>query len=154
MYAFVFISLCLHFWLLQCIFIVKLSMSFLRKKIYSLLSVNPQLTHSFVRSFWNFAIMSSAKRFKGSCHIVWTSCSCRLPFRLAFDNLSKKCDNLSPVFSCSYDSEPTVYYSSPGHLNISHIHLPLHMFTSTSCYLRLKKRILSREFSKNPTILL
>ena len=59
---FVFISLCKHFWVLQCIFIVKLPSTYsLEKKMYSLVSNNSRLTHPLARVFLKFVILSPTK---------------------------------------------------------------------------------------------
>ena len=79
------------------------------------------------------------------------SCSFQLsavldfPFN-EFSRVCQKFHNFSSAFWRSYDIESTVYYSSPGHLNLSQILPPIRKLISTPCYLRLKKRFLASQF--------
>ena len=64
--SFVFISLCIHFCILLCIFIVKLC-----KKMYSLVSNNHQSNQPLVRVVYNFVILSLAKIIVLCFACVW-----------------------------------------------------------------------------------
>ena len=63
-----------------------------------------------------------------------------------FSRICQKFHNFSSAFWWSYDNESTVYYSSPGQLNLSQILPPIRKLISTPCYLRLKKRFLASQF--------
>ena len=113
-----------------CLFIVKLSMSYLLwKEMYYLVPNNLHPTHSLARIFLNFVIVSGKTSFLNvlMCYVLsvhekeWIFGSSRLPFWIT---ISQKFDNLSLEFRCSYDIESTVYYSFPGQWKLSQIHPP------------------------------
>ena len=113
------------FFVVQCIFMLKLSMSSL-KKMYSLVSNNHHPTHSLARVFFKCCYFILGKTFFIGLLLLILyrqltsgfrlSDSSRLPFRQVFNNLSqKKNDFLSSAFRNSYDFESTVYYCCPAH---------------------------------------
>ena len=73
--------------------------------------------------------------------------SSRLPFRLVFNNLSKKFDDFFSALWCSCNIKSTVYCSSPGYWNLSQIHSPTPTIILTPCFLIFKREFSAHEFS-------
>ena len=130
-------SLCVHFRILRFIFIVKLSVSPLRKCLSEQIIVTLPFRSC---KFLNFLLFCLAlKVFWRYICIMFCLCMKKngnfLHFNvLSLSNLYKqksysfqfveKFDNLSSVFRCSYDIESTIYSSYTGLSNLSQVYPP------------------------------
>ena len=148
-------SLGIHFWILQCIFIVKFSMSSLKKIRFGIKQSPPQpptcVSVSQVKCVMfclrmkkngNFFHFSVLRNFLMGCFYQFCTSNCRTVFNFL---------QFQPTLSTSFLREFVKRFDNllPRPLKFKpNSSLSLHAINATLCYLRLKRSFLAHEFSK------